>query len=939
MTLGAIGFATPGLLWALAALPVLWLILRAVPPAPVRRRFPGVALLLGLRDADSVSARTPWWLLLLRMLAVAALIVGLAGPVLNPEPANGPAAAQRPLLVVLDGSWASARDWPARRRAIEAALDRAARQGRPAAVMRLTAPERAVFRPAGDWRERLSSLAPRPWAPDAAAMARAATLLPEGRFETRWVSDGLARPGRTAFLQALESHGPVRVAEGGAPLLALSSPRLEEGALALRAHRLRRGPAREVRVDVRGTDPAGRPQVLARLPLAFAEGETTAEGTLRLPAELRARATRFAIAGQDHAGAVTLGDDALRRREVALIAGRTNREGLELLSPLHYLRSALAPTAEVIEAPLSGVLPANPDAIVLADVADLAGTEQTGLQEWVRAGGLLVRFAGPRLAASDVSRGEEAPLMPVRLRVGGRMVGGAMSWGEPKRLAPFAEGSPFYGLDIPDDVTVSAQVLAQPDPVLAERVIAQLGDGTPLVTRKKLGAGQVVLFHVSATAEWSTLPLSGLFVKMLERLAVSSGGARPEADDLAGTTWQPVEVLDAFGRLENAGTLPGVPGEALIESRIGPDLRAGLYESRERRLARNLLGADPSLGPAEWPARITVAGFARPVAVPLGGGFLAAALLLLLADIAASLALSGRLAAAGRRRGARLVAAAAGAVALLLAAGAPGPLRAQQGGQALPDPESEARAIAAAGEVVLGHVLTGDERVDDIARAGLRGLGRALRLRTSVEPDPPMGVDPERDELAFFPLLYWPVTANQPMPSAAAYAKLNEYLRRGGMIVFDTRDADIAGYGAASPAGARLQRLAAPLDVPALEPVPEDHVLTRTFYLLQAFPGRYSGREVWVEAAPPDAERAEGMPFRDLNDNVSPVVIGGNDWASAWAVDDNGNPRLPVGRGYAGERQREIAYRFGINLVMYVLTGNYKSDQVHVPALLERLGQ
>uniref|UniRef100_UPI0039E3883C DUF4159 domain-containing protein n=1 Tax=Phaeovulum sp. TaxID=2934796 RepID=UPI0039E3883C len=147
------------------------------------------------------------------------------------------------------------------------------------------------------------------------------------------------------------------------------------------------------------------------------------------------------------------------------------------------------------------------------------------------------------------------------------------------------------------------------------------------------------------------------------------------------------------------------------------------------------------------------------------------------------------------------------------------------------------------------------------------------------------------------------------------------------------------GFGAATETGRRLQALAAPLDIPPLEPIPPDHVLTRTFYLLQDFPGRYSGQTIWVEAAPPDAELAEGMPFRNLNDGVTPVVIGGNDWASAWAVDARGLPMFPVGRGQGGERQREIAFRFGVNIVMHVLTGNYKSDQVHVPALLERLGQ
>jgi len=205
----------------------------------------------------------------------------------------------------------------------------------------------------------------------------------------------------------------------------------------------------------------------------------------------------------------------------------------------------------------------------------------------------------------------------------------------------------------------------------------------------------------------------------------------------------------------------------------------------------------------------------------------------------------------------------------------------------------------------------------------------------------PMGVDIETDELAFFPFLYWPVVAGAAEPSDAAYARLNQYLRTGGMILFDTRDADLAGFGGGTtPEGQALQLIASGLDIPPLEPIPLDHVLTRTFYLLQDFPGRHQGGQLWVEAAP-DAEAvaAEGMPFRNLNDGVTPVVIGGADWAAAWATDDLGVPLVPVGRGFAGEQQREIAYRFGINLIMHVLTGNYKSDQVHVPALLERLGQ
>ncbi len=921
--LGPIGFTAPWLLLGLAALPVLWILLRAVPPAPIRRRFPGVALLLGLTDDETQTDRTPWWLLLLRMLAIAALIVGFAGPVLNPQAERSGAG---PLLVLIDGTWADARDWPRRIERVEAALDSAARDARPVAVIATTDLPKGnlPFRAAESWRGELAGLQPKPWAPDAQALAEWAAGL-TGRFDTLWLSDGVGRPSRAPLLTALEAHGTVTAFQSRRPVHALRPARFEGGAIILPVLRADAGPAAEVTITATGLDPNGVERDLARASAEFDAGARETQVRLSVPPELRNRITRFSIVGVASAGAVTLTDDSLKRREVALIAASDDREGLQLLSPLHYLRQALDPSADLIEGALMDLLLANPDVVILADVANLAPVEQQALQDWVTAGGMLVRFAGPRLAASDVSRAQEAPLMPVRLRAGGRSVGGAMSWGEPKMLRPFGADSPFHGLAIPDDVRVSAQVMAQPDPDLAARSIAALTDGTPLVTRKTLGKGQVVLFHVTANAEWSTLPLSGLFVRMLDRLAISSRSARPGPEALAGTTWVAQDLLDAFGAITPAGTRPGIPGTTLAAAQAGPDTPPGLYAGEERRIALNVFSPDTPLAAATWPARIAVEGLDVARETLLKGWFLAAALALLALDILASLWLSGRL------RGPR--AGLAACVALALALVLPGhPSRAQAQGD-------DARAIAATTEVVLAHVVTGNPEIDRIAQAGLRGLSHVLTQRTSVEPAAPIAVNVETDELSFFPFLYWPVAADQPLPSPEAYARLNRYLRTGGMILFDTRDADIARFGDGSPTGRKLRQIAAPLDIPPLEPVPRDHVLTRTFYLLQEFPGRYDSGDVWVEAAPPDATRAEGMPFRDLNDGVTPVVIGGNDWAAAWAVDENLVPLFPVGRGYAGERQREIAYRFGVNLIMHVLTGNYKSDQVHVPALLDRLGQ
>ncbi|MGE0724543.1 MAG: DUF4159 domain-containing protein, partial [Alphaproteobacteria bacterium] len=265
----------------------------------------------------------------------------------------------------------------------------------------------------------------------------------------------------------------------------------------------------------------------------------------------------------------------------------------------------------------------------------------------------------------------------------------------------------------------------------------------------------------------------------------------------------------------------------------------------------------------------------------------------------------------------RAAPAAIAALAILVAAG---------DGRAQPAANDEF-ALNAANQTRLASVRTGNPVVDATSRAGLNGLTQVLNRRTSFEAAAPLEVDLERDELAFFPLLYWPITPEQVVLSPGAVEKLNTYLRNGGTILFDTRD---QGLGAASTVmgggGRRLRQLAQGLQIGTLVPVPPDHVLTKAFYLLQDFPGRYAGGQIWVEQLD---ER--------VNDGVASVVIGGNDWAGAWAIDGEGRGAHAVTPG--GERQREMAYRFGVNLVLYALTGNYKADQVHVPAILERLGQ
>ena len=167
-------------------------------------------------------------------------------------------------------------------------------------------------------------------------------------------------------------------------------------------------------------------------------------------------------------------------------------------------------------------------------------------------------------------------------------------------------------------------------------------------------------------------------------------------------------------------------------------------------------------------------------------------------------------------------------------------------------------------------------------------------------------------------------------------------MKGGGTVLFDTRDASMAPPGpggeARSPGMVALRSILSSLDIPELEPVSRDHVLTKTFFLLRDFPGRFNTGQLWVEALPAgkDADDEGKRPAR-AGDGVSSILITSNDLAGAWATRTDGQAMLPMVPGEA--RQREFAFRAGVNIVMYTLTGNYKADQVHVPALLERLGQ
>lgn len=910
----ALGFGAPAVLWALLLLPVLWWLLRATPPRPQDVSFAPTRLLLALMKREETPARTPWWLMVLRLVLATLVIIALAQPVLRP---TAPAAiGDGPLLIAVDDTFAANADWPARLDKASRLIDEAEAADRPIILVptsQATAPLTSVD--AQDARDTLRSFAPNPWPARRGALAERIAELDLGGAV--WLADGLATEGDAAFAAALAeaSATPVRVVlpEPGRVLGITDVANSAEG---MTVTVVADGDPGTLPRTVRALDEKGF--VLAQGAVAFEPGATTATAELELPTELRNDALRVTLAGERTAAAVRLLDDRFRRRTVGLISGGSIDLEQPLLSPLHYLRAALAPstdlrepTAQDLAGGIDELIDAGTSVIVLADVGTLLPATQDALARWINAGGVLLRFAGPRTADGMDD------LVPVPMREGARTLGGALSWNEPQPLTDFADNGPFADLEVPDDVTVRRQVLAEPTIALTERTWAALADGTPFITGRNIGAGWVVFVHVTADTSWSTFPLSGSFVEMLRAL-VTLSTLTGTGEDGEGRSLPPYRALDGAGRLVAPGPLVE-PLETGGDVVLGPKSPPGLYGADGAFRAVNLLDEGDTLAPI---ARAALEGalpesYASEGPTELKGAFLTAAALLLLADALAILVLMGAF-----RRGA----VAALAVLFVLPGALVSEARAAE--------DATAFAMNASLQTRLAYVSTGDAAVDRVSEAGLRGLSQALTQRTAVEPGEPMAVNLETDDLAFFPLIYWPVTADSARPSDSAISKVDAFMKNGGTILFDTRDQAALGATGTSPATMALRRILAGIDIPPLEPVPLDHVLTKTFYLLEGFPGRWSGGPLWVEAL--TTEAVEDHPAR-AGDGVSPVLMTSNDMAAAWALTEDGRYMFPTVPN--DPYQRELAIRAGINIAIYTMTGNYKADQVHIPALLERLGQ
>ncbi|WP_273759293.1 DUF4159 domain-containing protein [Bartonella sp. ML70XJBT.G] len=922
-------FAAPLLLLGLLSLPIIWWLLRITPPSPRKELFPPLRFLPKPINQQKTANHTPWWLLLLRLTIAALIIIALARPIWHQKPII--LSKSQPLALIIDNGWASAKEWKKRISLAQNLLAQAEKQQKDIYFL-ATAENGDSNRgplPAKVVKQHLMHLQPRPWPVNRVhALQKLIAINKEKPLDIAYFSDGLQtrEDDQTfALIEQLKPETLLWYLADISDLFGITAIENDNGNMV----------ARIIRATTHGETPTtlefydSNNQLLGQFKANFLEGKTTTLVPFSLPLELRNDIAWIKVSHQSHAAATFLVDNHKRVSRIALLSPNTNEMAQPLLSPFYYIIKALQGHTQLITAggrelstEIDHLLRQNPSVFIMGDIINMSKEAEKKLSDFVNKGGTLIRFAGENLSSAE----HYDSLLPVTLRPGKRLLGSIMSWTKPQKLAPFAKNSLFSDLPFPEDITVSRQILAEPSPDLFDKTWLALSDGTPLITASERGKGTLILIHIAPVPTWSNLPLSGFFAQMLQKLITLSAYAETNTKHrTTQTTIQnPWRTITADGQVQ---TPPSHVVPLVLNAKYPPlpsyRTPPGLYGVKNNFYALNVLNPSSHLVKQSPPPSLSKNLLSYDIKERhLIGPLLALAILLFALDNFLTLWIGGTFFLNRRSNMLLFLPFAIGFMIFFSQA----PTVHAQNTESI---------VQAAGATHLAYIITNNHEIDATSKSGLEALSRFIAERTMLAPSSVVAIDLEKDELAFYPLIYWPLDANSPLPTQKSLEKINRFMKHGGTILFDTRDqitTSLTLEDTATPATQKLRTILKGLNIPAIEPASTDHVITRSFYIMPDFPGLYRGSPLWVETS--SSTNQKNANSLGLGDNVSSLLITGNNFAGAWALDEKGMWKYPLVPN--DPMQRLWAFRAGLNIVLYVLTGNYKADQVHVPALLER---
>lgn len=906
----ALSFTSPLILMALLGLPLVWYLLRLNPPQPQRIILPTIRFLYDTKTPPPKPLTPPLWLLILRSLIFLLLVFAFAQPIFK---RNDLSIQNQTVLIIHDDYYIAGIDWQKRMSVLSGLLtDLDSAQNKILYIdgrIEDNLPDFSLMpNLASDIRMSLEKATPRPVDNDYKIFfERLENAQQHNISQIFWLTDPFNGLEKERMKNWLSSIAPTEVIifNPVQPIELLYNARVDESRMVFEVGFLKlaqQNISEQIPVSLINSSGQIIHSGFLQNPSREDPGQQALEIGFDVPPAFLNDVIAARIGHTPHAGAVFLNQGDWVRPPVGLVTNLTLNNERPYISETYYLRRALEKYSEIKQGDIQGLIEDKSVSIIIwPDIFPLSPADISAVEEWVENGGVLIQFASEH---PDVYSNNQS-LMPVRLRAANRALDGTLSWDEPQRLTSWgASNSPFNGLAIPADVTIQKQVMAVPELSLLEKSWAVLEDGTPLVTAMRKEQGWTILFHITPTASWSNLPLSGLFENMFERL-IKLNRQRGFNETIAtAENYQLAQKITGFGQIQNLSSQMQNNINASVqfnrETKPSYETPAGLYRSSMNSFALNLgpsllhqnvfdfTASQIELRDADFRGNISFFPY-----------LLLLALLLIILDMIALSML---------HKFSRRIA------VFLLCAGlifaSINSVQAQT---------SDEDLIKFSITTHLAYFKTGDATFDAVTEKGLKSLGDEIMRRTSTQIGGVHGLDISQTSPALFPIIYWRLHPTEfPRITEQTRRSLLDFINHGGMILIDTASGRIENE--------TLTKLSQLVNFPALYPIDEKHVLKRSFYLMNYFPGYYNSEEFWTS-----------KDEQNRHDGVSGLLVGANNWALAWARNEDGEPSFAIQSGSAN--QREWAYRFGVNLVLYSLTGNYKGDQVHIPFILERIGK
>ena len=896
--INTINFGNTFALIGLLSLPIIFFIVKLYPPTPREKKYSSFFLLKDILKTNNTKSKFPLWLLILRLLLCLLIIIFFSDPYLKKTSTT---ENYKNYVIIADNGWSITSNYQNYKNIIKDISIEAENHNKElhiyfSSLEKITKPN--IFKHHNEVMEFISRNAP--LAQQTFRKNLNKILEQNNYFKSSKVfyifsnfdSGSLLAQNKTLSL-IKENNSLIEIINPIKKITFIKELNIKKEKLELKIQRKGYYANNDFTLKIFGDNS----DVLFEKKYTFKSNLNEYKLLETFPLEVINQFFKIKILNESHAGATFYLDDYGKRVAIGLVAEDEISSEKPLLSPIYYIKKSLDQNHSIHIASIKKILEEKKSIIFLPSNNKVSKTDKKRLKNWVNKGGVLVRFSDKNIINQKNLYLDEKNYFPSL-----RRIAKDFSIQEKLSITPFKKNKLLSSLEIPNDLVFEKQLIIdnhKSDIV----VLASLEDQSPLITMKYVGSGKVILFHVTSNNEWSNLPLSSLFKDIISKLLLVPLEQKIEYSEEMSMKFR----INSYGELASPIKTYYYKNSDFLKENY-PSFRnpAGIYENENLSIALNLSGNfNTESFFSNIDEKFLIKSNYEKSVFQLKNYILVLIFITFFLDMLINILLKNNVLLIKFFKNIRISTFLLVFLIIL-------PIH---------------RKIDASenyNNLFLAYVKTDNKLFNQIAFSGLNNLKSYLIKRTSISPKGVKEIDIINDKILYFPLIYWKVADNINNLEEKTVKKIRNYLNTGGIILFDIIESSRSGSSTNEYALEKIKALFSDLGIEKLEQISKDHTIARSYYLLKNFPGRFDNRNLLIDT-----------DNLDSKDGVSSVIVGSNDWTGAWAVDNNNYPLYQVVPG--GDRQREISFRFGINLMMYALTGNYKSDQVHNKSILERL--